>query len=150
MLGWINYEYSDVAYTLSGADNFYFSTFVTPLRGYPYYSKIGTRFVLANMEFRFPLIRYLILGWPLPFGFQNIRGALFLDMGTAWDNDKAFKPFGEGSVGIPKLNDLVAGYGIGLRMNMGFFLLKYDLAWATDFATTQPRPVHYFTMGAEF
>ena len=150
MPGWINYKYKEIPYEYWGDDMFYFSTFETPLRGYPYYEKIGTRFVLTNFEFRFPLIRYLILGWPLPLGFQNIRGAIFMDVGSAWDDDKAWRPFISDPDGWLRLNDLLAGFGFGARLNMGFFLLKYDLAWSTDLATIGKKPVHYFTMGAEF
>ena len=149
MLNWINYEYREVPLELGGSDLLYFSTFETPLRGTRYYELIGTRFVLTNLEFRFPLIRYLILGWPLPIGFQNIRGAMFVDIGSAWDDDKAWRPFTSGSF-FPKLNDLKAGYGFGARLNMGFILLRYDVAWATDFASTGKRPIHYFSLGAEF
>jgi Tol biopolymer transport system component len=150
MMGWINYQYNDNAYDYAGVDNFYFSSFVTPLRGYPYYEMIGSRFFLTNLEFRFPLIHYLILGWPIPLGFQNIRGSMFLDIGSAWDNDRSWKPFTGGESAIPRLNDLGAGYGFGVRMNLGFFLLKYDIAWKTDFNKTEGKPMHYFTMGAEF
>ena len=111
---------------------------------------IGTRFFLANIEFRFPLVRYLILGWPLPFGFQNVRGALFMDIGSAWSDDSQWRPFAASeSVGLFRLDDMRAGFGIGARMNLGFFLLKYDVAWPTNFEHTG-KAVHYFTMGAEF
>ena len=148
MMGWLNYRYSEISRDYWSADMFYFSSFETPLRGFLYYEMIGSRFVLTNLEFRFPLIRYLILGWPLPFGFQNIRGSVFMDVGSAWDDDKRWQPFGSGSTGF-KLNDLKAGFGFGARMNMGFFLLKYDMAWGTDFDRTS-KPIHYFTLGAEF
>ncbi len=150
MPGWINYKYNEISYDSWSDDLYYFSNFATPLRGYNYYEQIGTRFVLANLEFRFPLIQYLILGWPLPFGFENIRGVVFMDIGSAWDDDALWRPFAAGSLGIFKLHDLVAGYGFGARLNMGFILLKYDLAWSTDLARTYDHPVHYFTLGAEF
>ncbi len=150
MAGWINYQFNEISSEYWSSDMFYFSTFETPLRGAVYYELIGTRFFLSNLEFRFPLIRYLILGWPLPIGFQDIRGAIFLDMGSAWDNDRAWKPFTGATLSMPRLNDLVAGYGIGLRMNLGFFLIKYDMAWRTDFASTSNNAVHYLTLGAEF
>ena len=149
MMGWINYKYSEIPSNFWGNDLFYFSSFETPFRGGKYYDMIGTRFVLANLEFRFPLIRYLILGWPLPFGFQNIRGVVFLDIGSAWDNDKLFRPFSSNGMGPFRLHDLKAGYGFGARLNMGFFLIKYDLGWGTDLNTVQ-KPIHYFTLGAEF
>ena len=152
MRNWLNYSYADIPEGLWDDDLFYFSTFETPLRGALYYDMIGSKFFLTNIEFRFPMIRYLILGWPLPLGFQNIRGAIFLDMGSAWENNKDFQPFqsNDAAGGFPKLKDIHAGYGVGARMNIGFLVLRYDVAWKTDFASTVPKPVHYVTLGAEF
>lgn len=150
MRNWINYKYNEnTDYYYSG--DIWFSTFITPFRGGVYYEMIGDRFVLTNIEFRFPLIHYLILGWPVPVGFQNIRGTLFMDVGSAWEEDKGnFKPFESSSGILPKLDDLSAGYGFGLRVNLGIFLLKYDAAWKTDWASSSDKPMHYFTLGAEF
>ncbi len=149
MLGWMNYQYNDIPYGSWGSDLFYFSSFETPLRGSLYYDQIGTRFLLTNLEFRFPLVQYLILGWPIPWGFQNIRGAVFMDIGSAWNDDKAWKPFGTNTAGDFQLHDLRMGYGVGARANLGFFLLKYDLAWGTNLNSTN-KPIHYVTLGAEF
>jgi len=148
MQNWINYDYQELPGEFFTEDNFYFSTIETPLRGYRYYDKIGTHFALANVEFRFPLIRYLILGL-LPIGFQDVRGALFMDVGSAWNNNKAFKPIGTNSGGSAQLKDLAAGYGFGVRMNLGYFILRYDLAWATDLVSSK-HPINYFSLGAEF
>ncbi|MBN2417582.1 PD40 domain-containing protein [bacterium] len=150
MMGWINYRYSQIPEGYWGDDMFYFSSVETPLRGYYYYQMLGTRYMLTNLELRFPLVQYLILGWPLPIGFQNIRGALFFDMGSAWDNDRDWKPFRKDREGRVVMNDLAAGMGVGLRVNLGFFLIKYDIAWRTDFADVGTHPVHYFTLGAEY
>ena len=149
MMGWINYQYQRVTQEIWGTDMFYFSSFETPLRGFPYYEMIGTQFFLSNIEIRVPLIRYLILGFPLPLNFQNIRGVVFLDIGSAWNDADATYPFGGRVLGLPRQEDIRAGYGFGARVNLGFLLLKYDLAWGTDFST-QYKPVHYFTLGAEF
>jgi outer membrane protein assembly factor BamA len=149
MSNWINYQYRDLPDDFFEQDAFYFSSIETPLRGYPYYDKLGTRFALANVEFRFPFVHYLILGFPLPMGFQNIRGAVFMDAGSAWNDDKAFKPFESDPAGGFRLKDLAAGYGFGVRMNLGYFILRYDLAWGTDFASTT-SPISYFSLGAEF
>jgi Tol biopolymer transport system component len=146
MSDWINYHIHD--FDIS-ENYFYFSTIETPLRGTWYYEMIGTRFLLTNIEFRFPLIQYLIMGWPLPFGFQNIRGVLFLDVGSAWDHDKAWKPFASGNF-LPRLNDLKGGFGFGVRLNLGYFILRYDFAKATDFSSVSNDAVHYFSIGSEF
>ena len=150
MMGWINYRYADIPSDFwTSNDLFFFSSFETPMRGALYYNMMGTRFMLANLEFRFPLIRYLIMGWPLQIGFQNIRGVVFTDIGSAWSDDSAWEPFEYDNMQF-RLKDMMAGFGIGARVNLGFFLLKYDLAWKTTFAETARKPVHYFTLGAEF
>lgn len=155
MMNWINYRFNEDIGNVWGEEYIFFSRFETPLRGAPYYQMIGTRFILTNLEFRFPLIRYLILGWPLPLGFQNIRGAIFMDAGSAWNagslwdgnNDKTWWQHAK-SFDFDEI--IRVGYGFGFRLNMGFFLLKYDLAWAAGYEATNKKPIHYFTLGAEF
>ena len=44
-----------------------------------------------------------------------------------------------------ELRDLKAGYGLGVRVNMGIFLFRYDLAWPTDFAQSF-HPKQYFSI----
>jgi len=146
--GWLNYSTRYGGIRVNNIDDIYFSSFEMPLRGGDYYELIGNRFVLANLEFRFPLIRYFIMGWPLPLGFSNIRGALFIDSGSAWDNSD-FKPF-KFSPGSIQLDDLFMGYGIGARMNLGFFLLRFDVAWTSDWIESSKKPKYYFSFGPEF
>ncbi|HVH10571.1 MAG TPA: hypothetical protein VM736_12315, partial [Gemmatimonadales bacterium] len=45
---------------------------------------IGSRIAVVNAELRFPLTRSLVLGF-LPVGLPPIEGALFYDMGLAWN-----------------------------------------------------------------
>ena len=130
-------------------DDIYFSSFEVPMRGGYYYERNGDRFVLNNLEFRFPLIRYFLMGWPLPLGFQDIRGALFMDIGAAWDG-KQFRGTTAGGGGIPALDDIFFGYGIGARMNLGFFVFRFDVAWSSDLANYTHGPYYYISLGPEF
>ncbi|MCB2230755.1 hypothetical protein KQH82_08575 [bacterium] len=129
-------------------ENLYFSDVVTPLRGYDYYQLSGNRFGLINWEFRFPMIQYFIMRYPLPIFLANVNGAVFMDMGAAWNND-TFKG-GTTADGPGRLNDIKTGFGFGLRANLWFILLRYDLAWSTDWATVSDRPTSYFSFGADF
>ncbi len=135
-------------------EDIYFSAFETPLRGTYYYGQTGNRFVLMNLEFRFPLIRYLILGWPLPLGFQNIRGALFTDVGAAWQGKwrryERFRPFKKAGGMVPELEGLALGYGLGASANLGFLLLRWDLAWSTNLHQSSAKPISYLSVGTEF
>ncbi len=128
-------------------ENLYFSNVVTPLRGIEYYELSGDRYALVNWEFRFPMIDYFIMRFPLGLAITNVKGAIFTDFGAAWTGDN-FK-FGTTSDGT-RLQDVKSGFGFGMRANLGFVVLRYDLAWSTDFRTVADHPRHYFSFGADF
>lgn len=131
-------------YSVNG---FYFSKIVTPLRGYDYFELEGTRYALINAEFRYPFLDYLAMSFPLPLVISRVSGAVFFDMGSVWNRNSEFK--GASSEGGFHLVDLKSGFGVGARLNLGIFLLRYDLAWPTDFDTVG-KPHHYFSFGPEF
>ncbi len=149
MDNWLNYRLGPGAYP-NGIEEIYFSSFVTPLRGAKYYEQTGTRALLGNLSFRFPLIKHLKMGWPLPIELYNVRGSLFLDIGAAWNSGDGFDPLDLTSDGMPKLDDAKAGCGIGLRMNLGIFVFLVDMAWPTDLAGFPEPPVTYVSIGSEF
>lgn len=129
-------------------ENLYFSSVVTPLRGIPYYELSGDRYGLVNAEFRFPLIDYFAMRFPLNLVISRVGGAIFTDVGAAWFGSNFKGGTTEG--GVEKLQDIKVGFGFGMRMNLGFFLLRYDLAWATDFHVISDKPSYYFSFGADF
>ena len=47
------------------------------------------------------------------------------------------------------LNDLKVGMGFGPRLNLGYFILKFDVAWSTDLETFS-RPVYYISLMEDF
>ncbi len=129
-------------------ENLYFSDVVTPLRGYDYYELSGSRYFLTNLEFRYPFIDYLQLHFPLPIALARVQGVTFFDFGATWSgNDFRFTTT---TGGVRHLADPKGGFGWGLRANLGFLLLRYDMAWATDFNSVVPRPKSYFSFGADF
>ncbi len=130
-------------------ENLYFSDVITPLRGWENYGLSGDRYGLINWELRFPLVQYFAMKYPLPILLSNITGALFTDIGSAWYGDKFKGRVKEN--GVSRLNDIKTGFGWGMRVNLfGFALLRYDVAWATDFNTVSAHPTHYFSFGADF
>lgn len=130
-------------------NNLYFSDVVTPLRGTPIYGLSGDRFGLANFEFRFPTIQVFALRFPLPIVITNVGGSIFTDIGAAWTGGR-FKG-GTSLDGNAHLQDIKTGFGVGMRANlMNFILLRYDLAWSTDFLHVSEKPTHYFSFGADF
>jgi dipeptidyl aminopeptidase/acylaminoacyl peptidase len=131
-----------------GVHNLYFGSVVTPLRGYRYFDVSGTNYFLTNIELRYPFVEHFIMKFPLPLTFHYINGAMFYDMGAAWDETDKFK--GGTSKGGSRFQDIKAGFGVGARVNLGFFVLRYDVGWATDFDWVSPKPRHYVSLGAEF
>ncbi|MEZ4648743.1 MAG: BamA/TamA family outer membrane protein [Candidatus Eisenbacteria bacterium] len=119
------------------------------VRGYDYGEFRGTKIAMANVEFRFPLIEQLRLGWPLPLALQGVRGAIFFDVGGAWDETSAFKP-AESHSGSFRLRDLRASYGLSTSMNVGFTVLKWDLAWKTDLFTNLGKPAGSISFGLDY
>jgi outer membrane translocation and assembly module TamA len=123
------------------------------LRGYNFYdyqtisNLSGTKLLMMNVEYRLPLLDYLIFGWPARWGLTNIGATFFLDAGAAWD-DK-LRAFGRDADGRRGFEDLRGDYGIGLRTRLGFLPLKLDWAWKTDLRRTQDAVFH-FSIGSEF
>jgi outer membrane protein insertion porin family len=70
----------------------------------------------ANIEYRFPIV-------------SVVRGALFVDAGNIWlRNDDPGRPGGTFS-GKTFLNEMAVGTGFGIRLDLSFFILRFDLAF---------------------
>jgi Tol biopolymer transport system component len=155
---WINRRYQNNEIP-SDINDFYFSSFVTPFRGGDYFEKRGTgdHVFLTNQEFRFPLIQQLQMRFPLPIGLYNVRGAMFTDIGAAW-SDNNFKLTAEADndgnlttdgTGKRRLWSPRVAYGLGVRSNLGIFVLRWDVAWGTD-GVSSTRARYFFSIGAEY
>ncbi len=119
-------------------EEFYFSQFDFPLRGFDYYEFKGTRKFVSNIEFRYPFIREFSVVWPIPLSLRYVMGNVFADYGGAWSNGDPFDEMG-------------LALGWGMRMNLGIFVLKYTKAWAIDNVGTHKNPQRdYWSLGAEF
>lgn len=136
-------------------------------RGADFWSVWGSKQALFNAEFRFPMVQILALGWPLPLAFQQIRGSLFFDVGSSWDQETSAEQAAQYS-GYPNVGTLVGdqlvrgngfgpssieeiaggpvavAYGLGIRARAGFLVLKFDIAHQID---TGERPSWYNNEG---
>jgi Tol biopolymer transport system component len=145
---WINRSFATTDIPLETASDFAFITAALPLRGYDYAEQIGTRYGLMNLELRFPLIRYLVTG-ALPILFSNIIGAAFIDVGSAWNDNKDLRFFERNLEGNVVSKDLLMGTGVGARVFFLYFLLKFDVAWSYT-VDNFSRPKFYLSLGADF
>ncbi len=145
---WINRTFATTDIPLESASDFAFLTAALPLRGFNYAERIGTRYSLVNMEFRFPLIRYLVTG-ALPILFRNILGVAFIDAGAAWTKDQPLKLFERNKEGSVVTKDLLMGTGVGARLYFLYFLLRFDVAWAYN-VDGFTKPKFYLSLGADF
>ena len=79
------------------------------------FDKIGDIQIEGNLELRFPLSSW-------------IEGALFVDMGNVWllreDSIRTKGQFTKENF----LNEIAVGSGIGLRLNLDFFIIRVDVA----------------------
>jgi len=104
----------------------------------------GEKKLMYSTELRFPFFDYIDMAFPLPLGLSNIRGAAFMDLGAVWDRNSDFRGMRDG-----KLDDLHMGYGFGPRLNMGYFVLKFDVAWLTDLSRVS-KPYYYLSLTEDF
>jgi len=130
-------------------ESLYFASFQSPLRGYDFYEFSGSRFALTNLELRFEFIRLLALGWPLPLRISNIQGALFCDLGVAWNAGTTVRLLNWNGL-LPAFEDIRSGIGLGARMNLGFFILRFDVAWKNTLNAISGKPRWYIALGPEF
>lgn len=145
--GWINRQFKNSQIPIFNVEDYAFLTPVLPMRGYEFNAESGTHFGVANFEFRFPLIRYLIFGG-VPLGFQNILGTAFLDLGSAWTDTQKWQFFGEDAFGNP--SGLLMGTGFGTRLFFLGFPLRVDVAWRYTPSGGFSVPVYYFSLGADY
>jgi Tol biopolymer transport system component len=145
---WVNRTFATTEVPIESASDFAFLTAVLPLRGYDYSERIGTRYILTNMELRFPVIRYLLTGG-LPLLFSNIIGVAFIDAGAAWYDNSKLSLFTRNAQGNIITDDLLVGTGVGARVYLLYFLLRFDVAWAYN-VDGFSSPKFYFSLGADF
>jgi Tol biopolymer transport system component len=117
-------------------------------RGVDYGDLRGTRLLIGNLEFRFPLIEQLGLGWPLPLTLGGINGVVFLEGATAWEEGHDPKFFT--SAGGVRTENLHLAFGAGARVNLGYFILRYDFGREHRLEGGLGAPQHFVSFGADF
>jgi Tol biopolymer transport system component len=93
--------------------------------------------VFSSTELRFPLIDNLLIGFPIGnLGFSGIRGAIFFDVGSAWEDH---------------YDGLIGSFGTGFRVAIDYLVvLRFDFSKTTDFETIDPGTDFDFFFGWNF
>ncbi len=139
--GWLSPTFRGDAIELNEPEDYAFFSTGTPMRGFAYNERIGTKFALANMEFRFPF-PIIVAGFPFAF-----FGDAFLDVGTAW-KDKVYL-FEKTRDNKLRMRDLLASTGAGIRTYLFGFYVHLDIAWTTNLETWS-KPRYLFSIGEDF
>jgi len=109
---------------------------------------IGSRIAVTNIELRFPLTRSLQLGF-LPIGFPPIEGAVFFDMGMAWQNGVTIKWDRSPLEDPVAVRTPLKSWGGSIRANMlGLFIMRLDITKPLDRA--YDHPYWTFSVGPTF
>ncbi len=127
-----------------------------PLRGFDLAQEGGTRYMLVNAEWRFPIF-YALAGGPLPISVGGILGALFLDVGTAWSGSEtiALRPpnvvydVQGNAYRIYAPGTIMMSTGIGFRAVLLGYPFKIDVAWRYD-GQSWSMPWWLFSLGLDF
>ncbi len=117
-------------------------------RGADYGDLVGSNALLGNLEFRFPLIEQLRFGWPGRITLGGINGVMFMDGASSWQKGASPRFFSR--VGGLHSDGLLFAYGAGARVNLGYFVLRYDYGRATNFQHPTGSSHHFVTLGADF
>lgn len=78
-----------------------------------YYDQTGNIRLEANVEYRFPVYKFL-------------KGAVFTDAGNVWNTKEI--PDARGKFSSNFINELGIGVGAGLRIDIQNFVIRFDLA----------------------
>lgn len=147
---WINYRL-DNAYLdyLSDYEDLYFSEYVVPVRGVPYFAYTGNHYTAFNAEFRFPFIDYLSMRWPISLVIGNVRGQIFSDWVKTWNQEQS-KGLSLPEALFSDQNNSYWGTGFGVRMNLGIFILRYDTAFDMSQNSLWANRQHIWSLGLDF
>ena len=93
---------------------------------------IGSKIAVGNVELRFPLTRSLVLGF-LPLGFPPIEGAVFYDIGMAWDDASTVKWSRAAGDDPVLVRTPLRSWGGSIRANVfGLLIMRLDYTKPLD------------------
>ena len=142
-------------------ENFAYETVAAHLRGFNQNIRNGSSFALLNSEVRIPVFKYLLKRPVLGPFWRNFQLTGFFDAGTAWSGGNPYD--GNNPINIINLQNpptvfvqvkyfrdpVVAGYGVGLRMQLIGMYFRADYAWGIETRKVQ-SPIFHVALGSDF
>ncbi len=93
---------------------------------------LGSRFALASVELRFPLVRRFDLG-VIPLSLPPVDGLFFYDAGMAWTSGQSISLRKPADYNQNDMRYPLRSYGMGIRLNLfNLALLRWDYAIPLD------------------
>jgi Tol biopolymer transport system component len=142
---WINSKFKDDMLPFDQPEDFAFMEFQTPLRGWAVAETFGSKFLMANIELRYPFLTALFAG-DTPFFVSGIEAVVFSDIGTAFNNKLTFSHYDEYGL---EIQDLLMSAGFGLRAYLFGIPVKFDIAWRREISKWS-SPVYLWSLGYDF
>ncbi|MEP6835211.1 MAG: hypothetical protein ABJB74_17625 [Gemmatimonas sp.] len=106
---------------------------------------IGSRVAFGNAELRFPVLRLLNTGLPIP----PIEGLVFYDAGVAWTKGQSVSWNTPNNYDVLTQRAVLKSYGFGLRMNIfNLAILRYD--WAVPASRPGAKGFGTFSLGVSY
>ncbi|MCB9231141.1 MAG: PD40 domain-containing protein [Bacteroidia bacterium] len=139
--------------------SFSFMDYITPMRGFLYNARNGSKYVAANAEFRIPISRMIsqtLNSNPI----YNLEFIPFFDIGTIWDKGNPLSqknPINNDPIISPPLtinvqtlkSPFLIGFGSGVRFTLIGYSARADLAWGMEDYTIQ-KPRIQLSLGKNF
>jgi Tol biopolymer transport system component len=120
------------------------------MRGFTNDPLYGPNIAFANFEFRFPFIDAFYIAWPLQLAFGGIRGALYCDLGAAWDDPREFRVTSCVEGHDCAFDDLKASFGFRASINLGMMILRWDLTRRSKGTYWDGKAKGEVSIGVEF
>lgn len=158
---WIGPKFnSDIS--VDQTQNYAYQTLATNMRGFQQNIRNGNSFFVFNGELRIPIVQ-LIAGRKVGWNFLNsLQINLFGDVGTAWtgltpysaDNCLYTRYIDHGPIHAEvkrQVDPLVGGIGIGARVSIFGYFLRFDYAWGIeDWSIANKKGMFMFSLGTDF
>lgn len=149
----------DLPIESSQLPSFHYMEFVTPIRGFQFNGRNGTKYVVANAELRIPMNR-IFSNFLNTNPLYSLELIPFFDIGTTWTQGNPLSqknPIDTETINSYPLSITVQtlkspflmGFGTGARLQVFGYSTRLDLAWGVDDYTILTPRLH-LSLGKNF